>query len=155
MAGPILLEVTGEEVGVIVEALRSESSRLQRAATRAARELAAEVAAGAVTDKRPGSVKIVGVLHQAGALEAFADKLLHASRDADDPRIKEPPRDERPSGKVARLLSRKLPGEAEADEVTDVPQEGDEPDIPPSVLDPDQEGNDVDVIELGEASNGD
>lgn len=169
---PVMVQTTPEEIDLVVEALRSESSRRQRAATRASSELLAETGAGKVKDKRPGSVKIVAVLGQAASLDAFAGKLI-AARAAtqkvletyetsesplgketpmapETPTVDTPegvvvqnPEDETPAERIARLLTRDLPGGGQAEEVTSVEQDDGE------LLDPDAEGDDeVDVIGL-------
>lgn len=67
--------MTPEARAVVVDALRAQAAIRQRAATRAAGELAADRASGEVKDVRPAAVRIANVLAEASDLTAFADRL--------------------------------------------------------------------------------
>lgn len=71
-----------ETLELVVAALHSEAAKRQRAATRAAGDLATEAAQkksqGEAYDRRPGSVRIAKVLEEAYALDAFANDLKRA-----------------------------------------------------------------------------
>lgn len=148
-ARPVYIDLTEEELTLVATALRSESSRRQRAATRASNELMREIAAGTVTDKRPGSVKIVGVLHEAAALEDVAGKLEDAFANPPTDKPADPAAvPKRVSDRVATLLGKRpVPGGSEADDLSEVVQD-DDVEIP-EVPDPDAEDANVDVLALG------
>jgi hypothetical protein len=68
-------KLSPEDLALVLEALRTEASRRQRAATAAAGELEEDVRAERVSDRRPASVKIVKLLQEANVLRRVADKL--------------------------------------------------------------------------------
>lgn len=116
----MLLEVDDTTVPLVLEALRSEATRRQRAATRAAGELQREQ----VKDPRPASVRIVRLLGEADTLESFARHLEAAH-------------DQAPSHPPAETTV----------ESTEAVTVEDDPAIPPSVADPDEEVLDAEVPE--------
>lgn len=72
---PITVSVDEPTLELVVEALKADASRRQRAAMRAAGELEADVSAGEVSDRRPAAVRITKVLAEASALVTFAERL--------------------------------------------------------------------------------
>jgi hypothetical protein len=68
----LVLVITEEELDDVTAALRSESSRISRAAKRAAGELTNDVE---TSDKRSASVKIVKALARAESLDDVANRL--------------------------------------------------------------------------------
>lgn len=82
---PYRLELTAEEADLVTEALDARSDQLQRAATKAAGELEAEVQAGEVSDPRSSAVKIVRTLGEAAILTRAAAQL----RDGPDEQLRQ------------------------------------------------------------------
>lgn len=89
MAEPLLIAADRETLDIAIEALRSQVSRLQRAATKAAGELDAEAAADPKLDRRRSAVKITKVLSDAARLETFAELLEDALAHPERPRSPE------------------------------------------------------------------
>lgn len=72
-----VVKLADEHATLVVEALRADAHRRQRAATRAAAELEAD---DTTSDKRPGSVRIARMLAEAAALERAAGELEDGPR---------------------------------------------------------------------------
>jgi hypothetical protein len=82
---PLAGQVPEEVMRLVTGSLRAEASRRQRAATKAAGELEEDVASGKVADRRPTSVRIVKLLHEANTLNLFADELEAAAAPKPEP----------------------------------------------------------------------
>lgn len=74
----MVVDVDKETLALVLGALEAEAARRQRAATRAAGELDAEVRAGEITDKRRSAVRITELLVDANRLTEFGGKLRDA-----------------------------------------------------------------------------
>lgn len=74
----LLVTIDAEARDLIVEALRADSTRRQRAATRAAAELHAERAAGDRRDIRSGAVMVTNLLVDAARLDDAANAIAKA-----------------------------------------------------------------------------
>lgn len=75
----LLVTIDAEARDLIVEALRADSTRRQRAATRAAAELHAERAAGDRRDIRSGAVMVTNLLVDAARLDDAANAIAKAA----------------------------------------------------------------------------
>lgn len=75
---PLAIPIDDETRDLVVTALRSAGEQRQRAATKAAGELADEKANGTITDERPGAVKIARWLADAAKLDAAAGAIAAA-----------------------------------------------------------------------------
>lgn len=97
MTDRLLVTIDAEARDLIVEALRADSTRRQRAATRAAAELHAERAAGDRRDIRSGAVMVTNLLVDAARLDDAANAIAKAPPAPTGYRRVEPaPVDERP-----------------------------------------------------------
>lgn len=114
----VTLTLDADEVADVVEALRADASRRQRAVTRAAAELEAEHRAGQVTDVRPSAVRIARALAQAARLEAVAGQLEAAYETARAAAVKASTNGRRPAGEPPSSSSPAPPADGTSDEDT-------------------------------------